>query len=78
MIFTAKRNSMTSTVVLLVVMFVAVEFGIIYKKWAFACSMLVLHIAIGSVVVCCVSDWNSENQSIASPSRRCNPASING
>lgn len=45
----------------------AVVFGFFNKRWAVACSLFVLHIAIGSFIIGCMSHLLSEHQQVASP-----------
>ena len=59
---------MKSSVTILVIMFTAVVLGIFNKRWAVACALFVLHIAIGSFIIGCVSHWASERQNVAFPS----------
>lgn len=47
----------------------AVVFGIFNRRWAAACAFFVLHIALGGLIVGCMTYWSSEHHRMASQSR---------
>jgi hypothetical protein len=57
---------MKFTVVIVIVTLLAVVFGIFNRRWAIACTFFVLHVAIGSFILGCVSHWASGHQHAAS------------
>ena len=59
---------MKFAVAVVIVTFSAVVFGIFNRRWAIACTFFVLHVAIGSFIIGCMSHWASEHQHVASPS----------
>ena len=65
---------MISNVAVLLIMLMAVVFGIFKKRRAVACAMFVLHVAIGSFIYDCVSHWATEHPNMASPSGKYTPA----
>jgi hypothetical protein len=44
-----------------------VVIGIINRRWSIACTFFVLHVAVGSFIIGCMSHWASEHQHVASP-----------
>ena len=52
------------------IMFTAVVFGIFNRRCAVACALFVLHIALGSFIIGCMSHWVSEHQRVAVPGRQ--------
>lgn len=58
---------MIYTITVLVIIFSAVVVGIFNRRWAVACAILVLHVAIAGFVMDCVSSWSSKHQRMASP-----------
>jgi len=59
---------MKVTVALVLVSLSAVVIGVLNKRWAIACAFFVLHIAIGSFIIGCMSHWAEAHQRIASQS----------
>jgi len=58
---------MKFTVAIVIVTLLAVVFGIFNRRWAIACTFFVLHIAIGSFIIGCMSHWSVEHQHVAYP-----------
>lgn len=58
---------MTFTVALVLVTFTAVVIGIFNRRWAILCAFFVLHIAIGSFIIGCMSHWAAEHREAESP-----------
>ena len=59
---------MKFTVAIVIVTLSAVLIGIFNRRWAIACTFIVLHIAIGSFIIGCMLHWAAEHQHMASPS----------
>lgn len=59
---------MKFAVAIVIVTLSAVVFGIFNRRWAIACTFFVLHIAIGSFIIGCMSHWAAEHQHVAYPS----------
>ncbi len=56
---------MKFTVAIVIVTLSAVVIGIFNRRWAIACAFFVLHIAIGSFIIGCMSHWAAEHQQVA-------------
>ena len=69
---------MKFTVAIVIVTLSVVVFGIFNRRWAIACTFLVLHIAIGSFIVGCMSHWAVERQHASYPSGLHAPGSDRG
>lgn len=59
---------MKFTIIVVIVAFSAVVFGIFNRRWAIACTFFVLHLAIGSFIIVCMTHWAAERQHMSYPS----------
>jgi undecaprenyl pyrophosphate phosphatase UppP len=56
---------MKFAVAIVIVTLSAVVIGIFNRRWAIACAFFVLHIAVGSLIIGCMTHWATEHQHLA-------------